>query len=329
MINPESLVSPIGITLGRFIKNYEANYENASGALSQLLRDISLAAKIINRDVNRAGLIDIIGGTENDNIQGEAQQKLDLIANIRFQKALKYGGEVCALVTEEDDGIIETGNTFGKYVIAIDPLDGSSNIDVNVSIGTIFSIYRRVSELGKPATIADFLQGGRKQIAAGYIIYGSSAILVYTAGNGVNGFTYKSSIGEFILSHKNINHPANGDVFSVNFGNYNEFNTSEQTFIQNCILRKYSNRYIGSLVADYHRNSLKGGIYLYPATEKNKNGKLRILYECFPLAFLAEQSSAMATDGSQNILDIVPLELHQRSPFFIGSEKMMGEFMDK
>lgn len=327
MTAQDRLALPIGVTLDRFIKRQQSNFPFASGELSQLLRDIALAGKIVNREINRAGLVDITGAFGSQNIQGEDQQKLDVIANIRFIRALKNGGEVCAVITEEDDEIIYTENDEGKYVVAIDPLDGSSNIDVNVSIGTIFSIYRRITEVGTRATIEDFIQGGRNQVAAGYILYGSSTILVFTTGHGVNAFTYENSLGEYFLSHTGIKSPSNGSIYSVNEGNFNQFVSSARAYIVNCKLREMSSRYIGSLVGDFHRNLLKGGIYLYPPTEKHKKGKLRLLYECYPLAMIAEQAGAMASDGYQDILDIEPNSLHQRTPMYIGATEMVHELL--
>ena len=315
----QDLALPVGVTLDRFIMQSQSAFPYATGDLSQLLRDIALAGKIIDREVNRAGLVDVSGGVGTSNVQGEAQQKLDLVANIRFIRALKNGGEVCAIISEEDEEIIFTGNDNGKYVVAMDPLDGSSNIDVNVSIGTIFSIYRRVTPIGTRATIEDFMQGGRKQVGAGYILYGSSTILVFSTGAGVNGFTHDHSLGEFILSHKNIRCPQDGKIYSINDGYYNSYQAAMQEYLLECRERNYSARYIGSLVADFHRNMLKGGIYIYPPTLKDPTGKLRLLYECYPLAFIAEQSGAKATDGYGDILDLTPKALHQRTPFYVGS----------
>jgi fructose-1,6-bisphosphatase I len=321
----QDLALPVGVTLDRFIMRSQSAFPYATGDLSQLLRDIALAGKIIDREVNRAGLVDISGGVGTSNIQGEAQQKLDVVANIRFIRALKNGGEVCAIISEEDEEIIHTGNDNGKYVVAMDPLDGSSNIDVNVSIGTIFSIYRRVTPIGTPATIEDFMQGGRKQVGAGYILYGSSTILVFSTGSGVNGFTHEHSLGEFILSHKDIRCPLDGKIYSLNDGYYDGFQAPVQEYVLDCRRRDYSARYIGSLVGDFHRNMLKGGVYLYPPTQKDPNGKLRLLYECYPLAFLAEQSGGRATDGYGDILDIEPKTLHQRTPFYTGSVRMVED----
>lgn len=326
--SPKNIAMPVGVTLDRYIMHNQHSFAFATGELSQLLRDIGLAGKIINREINRAGLIDITGGFGTENVQGEAQQKLDVIANIRFVRALINGGEVCGIISEEDDDIIFTGNNKAKYVVAIDPLDGSSNIDVNVSIGTIFSIYHRISPIGEPPTLADFMQGGEEQVAAGYILYGSSTILVYTTGNGVAGFTYDVSLGEFILSHPKIKSPKDGKIFSYNEGNFNEFDERVQTYLIACRNRNYTSRYIGSLVGDFHRNLLKGGIYLYPPTTKNPTGKLRLLYECYPFAMIAEQAGAKASDGQQRVLDIKPESLHQRVPLYIGSEAMVKELTE-
>jgi len=317
----------VGTTLDRFIKSKQSDFPFASGELSQLLRDIALAAKIVNRETNRAGLANIGGAFGQTNVQGEEQQKLDVIANIRFIRALSKGGEVCAIVSEEEDAVIDLHNTSGKYVVAIDPLDGSSNIDVNISIGTIFSIYRRITPSGSPIQMEDVMQPGSKQVAAGYVLYGSSTMLVYTTGFGVNGFTYESSLGEFFLSHPNIQAPKDGNIYSINEGSEFEWNKGVQDYIRLCKEKGYSARYIGSLVADFHRNLLKGGIYIYPPTQKNPNGKLRLLYEANALAFLAEQAGALATDGKQNILSILPESLHQRTPLIIGSEKMVQTAM--
>ncbi|OJV21336.1 MAG: fructose-bisphosphatase [Dyadobacter sp. 50-39] len=321
----QDLVVPVGVTLDRFIMHSQSAFPYATGELSQLLRDIAMAGKIINREINRAGLIDIAGGNGTENVQGENQQKLDIVANIRFIRALKNGGEVCAILSEEEEDIIHTGNDHGKYVVAMDPLDGSSNIDVNVSIGSIFSIYRRVTPINGPASMEDFLQGGRKQVAAGYILYGSSTMLVYSTGDGVNGFTFDQSLGEFILSHKNMGTPAEGSIYSVNEGHYHSYPTFVQQYIAQCKSRNFSARYIGSLVGDFHRNMLKGGIYLYPSTQKDPKGKLRLLYECYPLAFIAEKSGGKASDGFGSILDILPQSFHQRSPLYIGSAGLVDD----
>ncbi|MEJ8756065.1 class 1 fructose-bisphosphatase [Pontibacter sp. H259] len=323
-----NLALPVGTTLDRFIMRKQEDFPYASGELSQLLRDIALAGKIVNREINRAGLLDISGAYGQQNVQGEEQQKLDVIANIRFIRALRNGGEVCAIISEEEDEVIQTGNTKGKYIVAIDPLDGSSNIDVNVSIGTIFSIYRRKSEVGCDGTIEDCLQKGTEQVAAGYVIYGSSTMLVYTTGHGVNGFTYEPSLGEFFLSHPDIKTPATGNVYSCNEGGVNSFPEGVKQYLNYCKDNGYSARYIGSLVADFHRNLLKGGIYIYPATAKAPNGKLRLMYECNSLAFIVEQAGGKATDGARRIMEIDPTELHQRSPLVIGSPEMVDKVQE-
>lgn len=312
----------IGIALDRFIKNNQEQFQYASGELSQLLRDIALASKVVNREVNKAGLIDIMGAMGSQNTAGDNQQKLDVLANIRFTRALSKGGEACALISEETESFVDLNND-GKYVIAIDPLDGSSNIDVNVSIGTIFSIYRRRSTVGQPIQSEDILQKGTDQVAAGYILYGSSTMLVYTTGHGVNGFTYEPSLGEYFLSHPDLKMPEDGKIFSINEGQALSFSPAVTKYINYCKESGYTGRYIGSLVADFHRNMLKGGIYIYPATAKDKNGKLRLMYECNALAFIAEQAGGLATDGSGRIMEITPTALHQRVPFYVGSRKMV------
>jgi fructose-1,6-bisphosphatase I len=317
------LALPVGATLDRFIMRKQEDFPYATGELSQLLRDIALAAKIVNREINRSGLIDIAGAYGNQNVQGEEQQKLDVVANIRFIRALRNGGEVCTIISEEDDEMIQTGNVQGKYVVAIDPLDGSSNIDVNVSIGTIFSIYRRMSPTGRNGTVADCLQPGTHQVAAGYVIYGSSTMLVYTTGNGVNGFTYEPSLGEFFLSHPDIQTPTTGTVYSVNEGSSATFEPAVAAYLQQCKEQGFSARYIGSLVADFHRNLLKGGIYFYPATTKSPNGKLRLMYECNPLAFIVEQAGGKSSSGTRRTMEIEPQSLHERCPVFIGSKELV------
>jgi fructose-1,6-bisphosphatase I len=323
-IETSRIAQPIGSTLDRFIKSNQDQFAYASGELSQLLRDIALASKVVNREVNKAGLIDIMGAVGSQNTAGDDQQKLDVLANIRFTRALAKGGEVCALVSEEAESFADLNNE-GKYVIAIDPLDGSSNIDVNVSIGTIFSIYRRKSPAGTPIQQEDILQRGADQVAAGYVLYGSSTMMVYTTGHGVNGFTYEPTLGEYFLSHPDMHMPADGKIYSVNEGSANSFAQSVKEYVQYCKDQKYTARYIGSLVADFHRNMLKGGIYIYPATAKDPNGKLRLIYECNALAFVAEQAGGKATNGSMRILDIVPDSLHQRTAFYVGSKNMVDK----
>ena len=315
---------PIGTTLDRFIKQKQDDFTYATGELSQLLRDIALAGKIINREVNKSALLDITGEYGEKNVQGEDQQKLDVIANIRFTRALRNGGQVCAIVSEEDEEIIHL-NPYCKYVVAMDPLDGSSNINVNVSIGTIFSIYHRISEVGGPVTKEDVLQKGSRQVAAGYILYGSSTMLVYTTGHGVSGFTLEPALGEFVLSHRDMKCPVDGNIYSINEGSWHGFEKSTIAYVEKCKERSVAARYIGSLVADFHRNMLKGGIYIYPSTTNAPMGKLRLLYECNALAFIAEQAGGMASDGKQRILEIEPKEFHQRTPFYIGSVRMVEE----
>jgi fructose-1,6-bisphosphatase I len=316
------IAQPIGIALDRFIKNNQDEFAFASGELSQLLRDIALASKVVNREINKAGLIDIMGGMGSQNNTGDDQQKLDVLANIRFTRALAKGGEACALISEENESYTDLNND-GKYVIAIDPLDGSSNIDVNVSIGTIFSIYRRKTKVGTPISEEDILQKGSEQVAAGYILYGSSTMLVYTTGHGVNCFTYEPSLGEYFLSKDRLMMPEKGKIYSINEGSANSFPDNVKAYVQFCKDNQYTARYIGSLVADFHRNMLKGGIYIYPSTAKDPNGKLRLMYECNALAFVAEQAGGLATDGQKRILDIQPTSLHQRVPFYVGSKNMV------
>jgi len=324
-------------TLSQFIIERQKDFPYAKGELSSLLRDISIAAKIVNRAVTKAGLIEILGETGDTNIHGEQVKKLDVFANEQFIAAFKAGGEVCAIASEENDDIIPVFSEVSKnakYVVAIDPLDGSSNIDVNVSVGTIFSIYRRKSEIGKPGELSDFLQTGLEQVAAGYVVYGSSCMLVYTTGKGVNGFTLDPSIGEFCLSHPDIKIPENGNIYSINEGNYLKFPEGVKKFIKYCqeedktTNRPYTSRYIGSFVADFHRNLIKGGIFIYPSTAKSPKGKLRLLYECHPLAFIVEQAGGMATDGFNRILEMQTESLHQTTPLFIGSKSMVQKAME-
>lgn len=319
-------------TLIEFINEKQADFPFASGEFSRLLNDINIASKYVHREVNRAGLADIMGYEGTQNVQGEDQKKLDVFANNEFIKALKWGGEVCAIVSEENDALVTYENersNNGKYIVAIDPLDGSSNIEVNVSIGTVFSIYRRKSEPSKPGTLKDALQAGTEMVAAGYVIYGSSTMLVYSTGNGVNGFTLDPSVGLFLLSHPEMKIPEGGNIYSVNEANYIYFPDGVKEYIRYCqeddpkTLRPYTTRYIGSLVADFHRNLIRGGIYMYPGTKKNPNGKLRLLYECNPVAYLAEQAGGKSSDGFRRTLEIQPDEIHQRAPLFVGSKHMV------
>ncbi|HLS10535.1 MAG TPA: class 1 fructose-bisphosphatase [Flavobacteriaceae bacterium] len=318
-------------TLGEFIIENQEEFKYSSGELSRLINSIRLAAKVVNHEVNKAGLVDILGSVGSDNVQGEEQQKLDVYANEVFIRALTNREIVCGIASEEEDSYINIqglhNDNENKYVVLIDPLDGSSNIDVNVSVGTIFSIYRRVTPHGTPVTEEDFLQPGNQQVAAGYIVYGTSTMLVYSTGYGVNGFTLNPAIGTYYLSHPNMQFPEDGNIYSINQGNYVHFPEGVKEYIRYCQAeednRPYTARYIGSLVSDFHRNMIKGGVYLYPSTKANPNGKLRLLYECNPMAFLAEQAGGLASDGARRILDIQPTELHQRVPFLCGSKKMV------
>jgi fructose-1,6-bisphosphatase I len=318
-------------TLGEFIIDKQQDFPGSSGEFSKLLSAIRLASKIVSYKVNKAGLLSyIVGAAGSENIQGEAQQKLDVYANNQFIKALTARKVVCGIASEENDEYIPI-NKDGSYIVAMDPLDGSSNIDVNVSIGTIFSIYKRVTPIGSEVTDADFLQKGTEQLAAGYVIYGSSTMLVYTTGNGVNGFTYDTGIGVFVLSHPDMKFPSQGKIYSMNEGNFYRSSKGIREYIKYAQAidpatnRPYTGRYIGSLVADFHRNLIKGGIYLYPSTDTAPKGKLRLLYECNPLAFIAEQAGGSASDGTQRIMEIDPTELHQRAPYFTGNTQMVNE----
>jgi fructose-1,6-bisphosphatase I len=325
-------------TLGEFIIEKQADFKYSSGELSRIINSIRLAAKVVNYKVNKAGLVDIVGAAGEQNIQGEDQQKLDVYANEVFIQTLINREIVCGIASEENDDFITVEGSDkchnNKYVVLMDPLDGSSNIDVNVSVGTIFSVFRRVTPIGTPVTIEDFLQPGDKQVAAGYVIYGTSTMLVYTTGNGVNGFTLNPAIGTFYLSHPNMKYAKDGKIYSINEGNYVHFPQGVKDYLKYCQLeegdRPYTSRYIGSLVSDFHRSMIKGGIYIYPTSSKAPKGKLRLLYECNPIAFIAEQAGGKATDGFGRIMEIQPTELHQRVPFFCGSLNMVEkaeEFM--
>ena len=325
-------------TLGEFIIENQEQFKYAEGELSRLMNSIKLASKVVNHEVNKAGLVDILGAAGDTNIQGEQQQKLDVYANKVFINTFKRRHIVCGFASEEEDDFVivsdQNGGNDHKYVVLVDPLDGSSNIDVNVSVGTIFSIYRRVTPVGTPVTMEDFLQKGRNQVAAGYVVYGTSTMLVYTTGHGVNGFTLNPASGVFYLSHPNMMFPEDGQIYSINEGNYVHFPQGVKDYIKYCQKeednRPYTSRYIGSLVSDFHRNMIKGGIYIYPTSSKAPKGKLRLLYECNPMAFLAEQAGGKASDGFTPILDLQPTALHQRVPFFTGSKNMVTkaeEFM--
>ncbi len=326
------------ITLNQFISDQQNLFPFVKGSLSKIFRDLQLAAKMINRDVRKAGLVDILGNFGETNVQGEEQKKLDVISNDVFIKLMDMGGDCVCVVSEENTDIhwCPDGKD-AKYILAIDPLDGSSNIDVNASIGSIFSIYRRLDS-NKPVGMEDIMQKGNQQVAAGYIIYGAATMFVYTTGNGVNAFTLDDSLQEFCLSHANIKIPETGSIFSLNEGNLNEFPEGIVNYVSWCKEknkeenRPYSARYIGSLIADFHRNLLKGGVYLYPSTAKAPEGKLRLLYECNPMAFLVEQAGGKATNGKIRIMDIQPTNLHQRTPIYVGSKLMVDkveEFLNK
>ncbi|MDZ4846876.1 MAG: class 1 fructose-bisphosphatase [Chitinophagales bacterium] len=326
------------IVLDEYIVNKQKEFPRATGDLSAILRNIGVAAKIVNREVNAAGLVDILGTIGRTNIQGEDVMKLDEFANTEFISSLSTSGLCAGVASEEDEHVIVVdGHNKAKYVVCIDPLDGSSNIDVNVSIGTIFSIYRRPNPETE-CTEKDFLQKGTNLMGAGYIIYGSSTMLVYTTGYGVNGFTLDPSIGEFCLSHEKITIPKNGNIYSINQGNYSKYSEGVKAYVNYCMGLDNSNkkpcslRYIGSMVADLHRNLIKGGIFIYPSTKDAPKGKLRLLYECNPMSFIVEQAGGRATDGHKRILELEPTELHQRTPIFIGSEEMVlkaEEFVEK
>lgn len=321
-------------TLGEFIIENQSSFSYSTGELTNLLNAIGLAAKIVNHEVNKAGLVDILGEAGDTNIQGEDQQKLDVMANTTFIQALSKREVVCGIASEEEDDFISI-NSFNeehqnKYVVLIDPLDGSSNIDVNVSVGTIFSIYRRITPAGQPVEMQDFLQKGSEQVAAGYVVYGTSTMLVYSTGHGVNGFTLNPAIGVFYLSHPNMKYPKNGSIYSVNEANRDFFGAGVNDYLRFCRAASdtkmpYKSRYIGSLVSDFHRNLIKGGIYMYPVSALDLNGKLRLLYECNPMAFLSQQAGGGESNGHGSILEMSPNELHERVPFFVGSKEMVDK----
>jgi fructose-1,6-bisphosphatase I len=322
------------LTLDEFTIQSLRQFPQATGELSTLLRDIGLASKRVNVEVNKAGLVDILGDAGTVNVQGEDVKKLDIFANNQFMGVLQRGVSCAGIASEELDEFVAFDDEVSrnsKYVCLFDPLDGSGNIDVNVSIGTIFSIYRRVSDRGTTVTREDFLQKGRNQVAAGYVVYGSSTMLVYATKRGVNGFTLDPSIGEFCLSHPDIKCPEKGKIYSVNHGNFFQYDEGVKKYINICQNKTketggpYTQRYIGSMVADVHRNLIKGGIFMYPGTTDKPKGKLRLLYECNPFAFIVEAAGGRATNGKQAILDVVPTELHQRTPLYIGSRLMMED----
>jgi len=317
-------------TFGEFIMDRQADFPFVSGQLTRLLTDIGVAAKIVNQQVNRAGLTSILGASGNTNIQDEQQQKLDVFADDTFMRILSSGKSVCGIGSEEREDFVLCGENgegrTGKYIVLIDPLDGSSNIDVNVSIGTIFSIVRRITPMGEPLIDADFLQPGTAQVAAGYVLYGSSTMLVYTTGTGVNGFTLDPAVGEFFLSHPSMTFPERGTTYSINDAVKAKSSPATQAFIDGCreaVDAQFRGRYIGSLVADFHRNLIHGGIYLYPSTTDKPDGKLRLLYECAPLAWIAEEAGGKAVDDRGRILDLVPTSLHERSPYYVGTRHLV------
>ena len=318
-------------TLGEFIIDNQNQFEYSTGELSRLLNAIRLASKAVNHEVNKAGLVDIIGATNQINHSDETQQKLDVFANHAFKRALIKRDIVCGFASEEEENFISissaNSNNNNNYVVLVDPLDGSSNIDTNVSVGTIFSIYRRLLSNTNAVSVSDFLQKGIQQVAAGYVLYGTSTMLVYTTGHGVNGFTLNPALGTFYLSHPNLKFPKSGNIYSINEGNYVHFPDGIKKYIKYCQEnidgRPYTSRYIGSLVSDFHRNLIKGGIYLYPPTSQHSNGKLRLLYECNPIAFLAEQAGGSASNGTKRVMEVEPKELHQRTPFYCGNIGMV------
>jgi fructose-1,6-bisphosphatase I len=317
-------------TIEQFILEQQSRFPEATGAFSRLIRDLSLAAKIVSRDIRRAGLLDVRGTSGTTNVQGEVQQKLDAIAHAEFEKALRMGGEVALVVSEEADELIQLqpAGSRGRYVVLLDPLDGSSNIDVNVSVGTIFSVFRLADGVTDP-TEADALRPGTEQVAAGYVVYGSSTMMVFTTGDGVHGFTLDPTLGEFLLSHRDMRVPEDGRYYSIDEGNSESFSPGLRSHV--AWLHRpdpetgqpHKTRYIGSFIADFHRNLLGGGLYMYPATKLYPEGKLRLMYEANPMALIVEQAGGLASDGSRRILDIVPEGLHQRTPLYIGSRKMV------
>ena len=325
------------MTLDEFTIHQTRQFKHATGELSTLLRDIGLACKFINKQVNKAGLVDILGAHGAVNVQGEEQMKLDIFANEVLINVLRNSSDCAGIASEENDSYVafeDEHSINSKYVVMFDPLDGSSNIDVNASIGTIFCIYKRVSPLGKPCNETDFLQKGKNIMAAGYVIYGSSTMMVYATRLGVNGFTLEPSVGEFCLSHKDMKCPEDGKIYSINQGNSSKYDTKLLQFLQYCMeddketSRPYSHRYIGSMVADLHRTLIKGGLFMYPADTKSVKGKLRLLYECNPMSYIIEMAGGIGSDGQNAILDIEPCELHQRVPIYIGSKKMVEKALD-
>lgn len=319
-------------TFGEFIMDGQAEFPFVSGQLTRLLTDIGVASKIVNHQVNRAGLAGILGDAGSRNIQDETQQKLDVFADVTFMRILTAGKSVAGFGSEEQEEPILCGDLgkAGKYIVLIDPLDGSSNVDVNVSIGTIFSIQRRKTPMGEPLTKQDFLQAGTEQVASGYVLYGSSTMLVYTTGSGVNGFTLDPAVGEFFLSHPGMKFPEIGKIYSVNDALLSKCSAPTKLFIEECRENAdtgFRARYIGSLVSDFHRNLIHGGIYLYPSLKDKSEGKLRLLYECSPLAFIAEQAGGLAIDDHGRILEKTPTDLHQRVPYYVGNKNLIEAFL--
>jgi fructose-1,6-bisphosphatase I len=318
-----AIVNDKFLVLDSFVSMRPNDFQGDNADLLRILNAVSLCAKMIYSELSRAAVMNISGAAGSENVQGEVQQKLDVISNDLFIKYLTQSGRIAAIASEENDDIIFTGNDKAEYVLAMDPLDGSSNIDVNVPVGTIFSVFRRLTPAGTKPDARDFLRKGSEQILAGYVLYGTAMMFVYSTGKGVHSFIHEPTIGEFLLSETMLSIPKNGKIYSCNEAQFKQFNEQLKNYIEDCRTLGYSTRYIGSLVADFHRNMQKGGIFLYPGTAKNPNGKLRLLYECNPLAFIAEQAGGAATDGLREILDIKAESLHQRVPYIVGSQDMV------
>lgn len=322
------------VTLDEYIIQAQNRFPGATGELSQLLRDIGLAAKIISREVNKAGITNLLGVDGSTNFHGESVKKLDLFADQQLISALDRSLITCMVISEENDGIVRLNSEGGKYIVYLDPLDGSSNIDVNVSIGSIFSIYVREARFDPKLEEADALQPGIRQVAAGYVLYGSSTIMCYTTGMGVSAFTLDPSIGEFVLSEDKFEIPDHGRIYSINEGSYNSWDLGLKKYIKYCqeeddeTGRPYSARYIGSMVADIHRTLVKGGIFIYPSSSRYPSGKLRLMYECNPLSFIIEQAGGIATDGSTRIMEIQPKAIHERTPIYVGSKQNVEKAME-
>lgn len=324
----KNFVSDEFLVLDTFVSMRPQDFPADIIDLLRILNAITISSKLIYSELSRSAVLDVSGAAGTENIQGEAQQKLDVIANDVFIKYLKLSGKIAAIASEEDDEIILTGNNHAEYVIAMDPLDGSSNIDVNIPVGTIFSVFRRKTTIGSVPNDTDFLRKGTEQVLAGYVLYGTSMMLVYSTGNGVHSFIHEPTVGEFLLSEAKITIQSDGKYYSCNEAQFEKFDEPTKAYIDYCHKSGYSARYIGSLVADFHRNMLKGGIFLYPGTSKNPNGKLRLLYECSPLAFLAEQAGGKSTDGQKRLLDVTATSLHQRIPYVVGSAGMVNKSLE-